>query len=222
MTASIYINVPEGFFVRNPADTDLGKRIIKESISLMDKLGFDDYTFKKLADKIESTEASVYRYFKSKHQLLSYLVSWYWSWVDYQIEVKTTNIDDPKRKLETALEVLTESDKEDPNVPHIDEHALHRIIIAQSARVYMTRTEAEFVDQPEDGHFLLHKRLHDLIAEYNPKYPTPRFLAGTLIAAVHRQFYSANYGERKPTAKMERHRGEIHSFLTHLTFATLG
>ena len=50
-------------FLRNPDSTELGQKIIKNSVRLIDKLGFEDFTFKKLADEIQSTEASVYRYF---------------------------------------------------------------------------------------------------------------------------------------------------------------
>ncbi|MDH5608082.1 MAG: TetR/AcrR family transcriptional regulator, partial [Cyclobacteriaceae bacterium] len=38
------------------------------------QIGFERFNFKKLSTTINSTEASVYRYFKNKHQLLDYLI----------------------------------------------------------------------------------------------------------------------------------------------------
>jgi AcrR family transcriptional regulator len=76
-------------FLKDPETTDLGKRIIENSIKLIDELGFDSFNFKKLASSIDSTEASIYRYFENKNKLLFYLISWYWSWVKYNIDYKT-------------------------------------------------------------------------------------------------------------------------------------
>ena len=56
---------------------------------MIDQLGFEQFTFKKLARAIGSTEASVYRYFDNKHRLLTYLIAWYWKWMEYQINYRT-------------------------------------------------------------------------------------------------------------------------------------
>ena len=37
---------------------------------MIDALGFEDFTFKKLGQEIGSNESSVYRYFDSKHKLI--------------------------------------------------------------------------------------------------------------------------------------------------------
>ena len=37
----------------------------------------EEFTFRKLAQKINTTEASVYRYFENKHRLLIYILAWY-------------------------------------------------------------------------------------------------------------------------------------------------
>ena len=79
-------NVPQGLSLRNPLETELGRNIIEHSIILMDELGFEAFTFKKLAVKIDSNETSIYRYFENKHLLLLYLVVWYWNWVSFLID----------------------------------------------------------------------------------------------------------------------------------------
>ena len=68
-------------FLKNPQSTELGKKIIKEAISLIASIGYEQFTFKKLAIEIETTEATIYRYFVNKHKLLIYLVNWYWNYL---------------------------------------------------------------------------------------------------------------------------------------------
>ena len=70
------IPVLEAIALRNPQGTQLGQRIIEGSIFLIDELGFEQFTFKKLAQSVGTTEASVYRYFASKQKLLLYLINW--------------------------------------------------------------------------------------------------------------------------------------------------
>jgi len=102
MSVAIKISLNEGLYIKEPQDSLLGRKIIKNSILLIDKFGFESFTFKKLADKINSTEASIYRYFENKHLLLLYLVNWYWEWVNYLININTLNIDDPRKSKNTC------------------------------------------------------------------------------------------------------------------------
>ncbi|MDG1871534.1 MAG: TetR/AcrR family transcriptional regulator, partial [Flavobacterium sp.] len=97
--ASLKIQVNEKIFVKDPETSKLGKKIIQESILLIDAIGFDNFTFKKLGEKIGSNESSIYRYFENKHKLLVYLSSWYWSWMEYKLFFATTNIDNSFEKL---------------------------------------------------------------------------------------------------------------------------
>ena len=80
------IKLNEHLYLSDPQHTKLGQNIISKSVVLIDQLGFEQFTFKKLAKEIDSTEASVYRYFENKHRLLHYLISWYWSWLEYKVD----------------------------------------------------------------------------------------------------------------------------------------
>ena len=95
-------------FLRDPQHTNLGQKIIHSSVELIDKLGFEQFTFKKLAEEINSTEASIYRYFENKHRLLVYLIAWYWNWMEYRIDIFTSGISDPQEKLKACLRLLAE------------------------------------------------------------------------------------------------------------------
>nr|MBP6414578.1 TetR/AcrR family transcriptional regulator [Bacteroidia bacterium] len=61
MLLDIRIKMNDKLFLRNPEDSLLGKRIVSKGLVLINKLGFEDFTFKKLAAEIETTEASIYR-----------------------------------------------------------------------------------------------------------------------------------------------------------------
>ena len=72
------VHIPDKIYIKDPESSVLGKKIITHSILLIDDIGFESFTFKKLGSEINSNESSIYRYFENKHKLLLYLTSWYW------------------------------------------------------------------------------------------------------------------------------------------------
>lgn len=172
--------------LRDPQDTELGRRILEASIELLDELGLESFTFKKLATRLGSAEASIYRYFSSKHQLLLYLVSWYWDWVHHLVNQAILSEDDPRSRLQAAVRALTRPYVVNPNVPYINEALLHRIVINEGSKAYHTKK----VDQENSkGLFLGYKSLtaeiSDLILELNPEFPYPRTLSTSLFEMAH-------------------------------------
>ena len=131
--------IPDGLSLKDPMQSSLGRSIITNGIVLMDEVGFERFTFKKLALKMGSNETSLYRYFKNKHFLLLYLVVWYWNWVGYLIDYNTKNISDPNQKLDLIIDNFVDATKENPSVDFVNETILHRIIIAESAKSYHTK-----------------------------------------------------------------------------------
>ncbi|MFM8241324.1 MAG: TetR/AcrR family transcriptional regulator, partial [Crocinitomicaceae bacterium] len=107
LLAKVALTINDTLYMKDPNSSSLGIRIIKEGISLLDEVGFEQFTFKKLALRIETTEASVYRYFESKHQFLLYLINWYWGMIEYRLAFETANISDSKVKLKKAIHLLT-------------------------------------------------------------------------------------------------------------------
>ena len=191
---AIQIQLNENLYLRDPQQTKLGRKIIEFGIILIEKLGFEKFTFKKLAERIESTEASVYRYFENKHKFLLYLISWYWEWMKFQIDYNTMNIEDPERRLHIILSILVESSRTNPAVEYVDENILHRIVVAESVKAYHTK---EVDMENRDGLFLNYKMLcntiSDTIALVNPEYPYPRTLASTLIEMANTHIYFAEH-----------------------------
>lgn len=218
---SIQIKVSERSYIKDPDTTDLGRRIVEHSILLIDEIGFEQFTFRKLSEKIGSTEASIYRYFENKHKLLIYLVSWYWNWLEYQLSFRVQNIEDPQKRLYLALETICEPVQSDPTFSHVNEEALYRIVVSESAKAYLTK---EVDADNKEGYFRSFKRLCNQIAtivqEINPAYPYPHSLISTVMEAAQQQKF---FSEHLPslTEIKKSNQKEVIKFVTGLVRQTI-
>ena len=190
LLANISISVNNKLYVKNPETSELGKKIIEHSILLIDEIGFDNFTFKKLGDLIGSNESSIYRYFENKHKLLIYLSSWYWGWIEYRLAFATTNIKDPKERLRIGIGIVTEKIIDDSSTLHINELILNRIIIAEFTKTLLTK---EIDQENKIGFFLVYKRvinrIIEMINEVNPNYLFAKSLASSIVeGALHQHF----------------------------------
>jgi AcrR family transcriptional regulator len=193
-TFNINFIINSNLYKKDPVSSELGANIIGQSIEMIDDLGFENFTFKKLAVEISSTEASIYRYFDSKHQLLSYLITWYWHWMDYRLNNATANIQDPKERLNKAIFCLTEEIQQDGDFQMINEQKLHHIVITESSKVYLSKT----VDKDnESGYFTIYKavveRVSSIILEIRPEFKYPHMLVSTVIEGAHHQRFFAQH-----------------------------
>lgn len=190
----LQLRLNPNLYLKDPQSTELGRKIIQKSVSMIDEMGFEAFTFKKLSIAIESTEASIYRYFENKHKLLIYLIAWYWSWMEHLISFKTNNIPSPKERLLIALRTITDKKEQDANFPDIDEPALQRIVIAESDKTYLTR---EVDEDNKDGLFLgyksLCKKISSIILEINKDFPYPNSLVSTCLEASNQQIFFAEH-----------------------------
>jgi len=192
---SITININDNIYLKDPESSDLGKRIIEESILMIDKMGFERFTFKKLGIKIGSTESSVYRYFESKHKLLLYLTSWYWGWLEYRLVFATHSMEDVKLKLIKAIEIVTGATAEDSNFSHINEVLLNKIVINEFSKSYLTQ---EVDMENKNGYFAIYKRLVSrlgkMIQVFEPAYPYPYSMASTILeGSMHQHFLKEHF-----------------------------
>jgi len=199
------ITIPEGLSLKDPLQSKLGRSIITHSIILLDEIGFEAFTFKKLAVKMGSNETSLYRYFENKHFMLLYLVVWYWNWVSYLIDYNTMNIDDPNRKLDVIVDNFVDASKENPSVDFVNEKILHRIIIAESAKAYHTKNIDE---ENKQGFYKSYKALTqkvaEVILEINPKFPYPHSFASTLFEMANNQIYFAEHMPKLTDIKVRK------------------
>jgi AcrR family transcriptional regulator len=219
MEISLAIKMNEKLFLRNPEQTDLGKKIILFSIELIHEKGFEDFTFKKLAAAIGTTEAGIYRYFENKHKLLIYITAWYWSWLEYRVVTYTENVLDPIEKLRKAIKFLATSVEDDIRTSHVNESILHQIIISEGSKAYLTKHVTE------DNHDQLFKPYKDLCAtignyilECNPEYKYPRSLATTIIEMAHIQNFFMQHLPALTDFGKSKSESNILEFLEDLVF----
>jgi AcrR family transcriptional regulator len=194
MSVVIKMSLNKGLYLKEPQDSELGKKIIENSILMISDLGFEAFTFKKLALEINSTEASIYRYFENKHLLLLFLVSWYWEWVTYLINVNTLNVNDPRKKLRIIIHSIVSASKENPFVAYVNESKLHDIIISEGMKAYHTK---EVDEENAKGFFVSYKSLvaivSEVVSEINPGFKYPTAFATNLFEMSNDQIYFAKH-----------------------------
>lgn len=188
--SNLKIQINSKLFVKDPETSSLGKKIIQESVLLINEIGFDHFTFKKLGKKIGSNESSIYRYFESKHKLLVYLSSWYWGWMEYRLVFSISNQTDSWEKLKKAVSIITEKVEDDQNTAHINESVLNRIIIAEFTKTFHTK---EVDEENKEGFYFIYKRVINritaIINEVNPEYDYAKSLASSIVeGALHQHF----------------------------------
>ncbi len=192
---NLRIGINENLYLKDPESSDLGKRLIEQSILMMHDLGFESFTFKKLGAQIGSNESSVYRYFENKHKLLLYLTSWYWGWLEYQLVFETNGIPNAEEKLIKALEIVTRTIKEDSSFSHINEVLLSNIVVNEYSKSYLVK---EVDEENKNGYFIIYKRLvkriQEMIHAVNPEYAFPKSLASTVLeGALHQHFLKEHF-----------------------------
>jgi len=221
LLSGIHIQICGKVYLKDPQSSELGKKIIAHSIDMIEELGFDQFTFRKLSKELATSEASIYRYFESKHKLLSYLTAWYWNWLELRLLFLFANITSPTERLRRAISLFTEQVEDEASTTHVNEQKLHRIVIAESSKVYLTKDVD--MDNSEGfyaGYAQLVNRVSDVIKEINPDYKYPHMLVSTVIEGAHYQRYFAAHiphltdqlGGEDSTA----------SFFTDLVFNAIG
>ncbi|MEJ7626208.1 MAG: TetR/AcrR family transcriptional regulator [Ferruginibacter sp.] len=222
MEIQLQIKMNEKLFLRNPEQSELGKKIIRHSIQLIHKNGFESFTFKKLAEDIGTTEAGVYRYFENKHRLLIYIAAWYWSWLEYRVTISTSNIKDPAVKLKKVIKLLATVVEDDVKTSYVNENILHQIIIAEGTKAYLTKHISE---DNKDKLFKPYKdlcaKIGEIILDCNSRYKYPKSLASTIIEMAHFQnFFMYNLPSLTDFGK-DKDESKIVMFLEELVFSSL-
>lgn len=187
---TIQIRVNDRIYAKDPDSSELGRNIINESVEIIHEIGFDAFTFKKLAISLGTTESTVYRYFENKHRLLVYLTSWYWGWLEYKIVLGTSNMAQPEECLEKIITIISNPLLENQTHDLLDLKKLYHIIISESPKAFLTKLVETEV---REGFFATFMRVNDriikVIEEINPDYKHAKTLASMLLDAVSNQWF---------------------------------
>lgn len=222
MELQLQIKMNEKLFIRNPEQSELGKKIMLHSIRLIHENGFESFTFKKLAQNIGTTEAGIYRYFENKHRLLIYIAAWYWSWVEYRVGVHNNNIKDPVIKLKRVIKLLATVVEDDVKTSYVDESILHQIIIAEGTKAYLTKHVSEDnKDQLFKPYKDLCAKIGELILDCSPQYKYPKSLASTIIEIAQFQNFFMNNLPSLTDFGKDKDESKIVLFLEDLVFSSI-
>lgn len=220
LPTTIPIQVNAKLYLKDPNSSDLGIKIVSKSIDLINAIGFEDFTIRKLAQAINSTEASVYRYFESKQKLLLYLISWYWSWMEYRLVFATTNISSSKVKLERAISLITDKIEHDEKYNYINLKKLNSIVFTESTKSFLNK---EVDKENKLGAFSEYKKfvekVSDIVIELNPKYKFPNMLISTVIEGAHLQHHFTEHLPRLTNASTKE--DHIQLFFSDIVFKSI-
>lgn len=194
MNFQVTFKVNEKIYLRDPETSELGKQIVKSAIDLVYQLGFEHFTFKKLAIEIGTTEATIYRYFENKHRLLLYILNWYWSYMEFLVMFQLQNVGDTKAKLKTIISLLTHELPESVGKLDYNKKFLNQIVITESSKVYLVK-EVQEINKHEvfKPYKDLCAKIADVIEAYQPTYKYPKSLSSTLIETAHYQQFFSKY-----------------------------
>lgn len=218
--SQVKFRVNPSLYLKDPSTSELGSKIVSESAELIFSLGFEHFTFKKLAIEIKSTEASIYRYFESKQKLLLYLINCYWSGIEYRLVFETNNLRDPKDRLRKAISILiaTPNDLKISDVGN--EYLLKSILINESSKVIHTK-EVDF--ENKEGAFAVYKaivvRVAEIILEINPKFKYANMLVSTIIEGSNQQRFFESHLPRL-TNKIDG-KDSVEEFFMDMVFKTI-
>lgn len=221
MQVSLKFKINDKIYLKDPDSSELGKEIIKQSISLIADIGFEAFTFKKLAAKIETTEASMYRYFENKHKLLLYILNLYWSYLEY-ILTYNLNYATAKEKLDVIISILCNGLTEIPDGNEIDKTQLQEIVITEGSKSYLVKEVNEInrekMFQPYKD---LCEKIASIIKEYNPNYQFSHSMASTLVETAFTQQYFKDHLPRLTDATKASNKNYIELFIKDMIYKIL-
>ncbi len=219
----IELQINDKLYLRDPQQTELGKRIVQNAIVLIDEIGFDAFNFKKLAVKIKSTETSIYRYFESKHLLFVYLVNWYWEWTNFRMKFNMINLTNPMEKMRQVIRTIIDTAQKQASLDFVDTTILHRIVITEGTKAYHSKVVDE---ENKLGFFTSYKMLcqeiKSIILEINPNYPYAKSLSSLIIETINNNIYFAEHLPRlTDISKGENYYEEVAAMMENIIFSCL-
>lgn len=214
--------INKSVYLRDPEGSDIGRKIVKHSIDLIYSLGFEAFTFKKLAQDIGTTEATIYRYFENKHRLLLYILSWYWYYMDFLFDYKLQNIKDAKQKIKTIVHLLTHELSESETGLDYNKKYLNEIVIAESSKVYLIK-DVEAINKNEAFKPLkaLCAKIAAVFHEYNASYKYPYSLSSTLLETAHDQQFFVKNLPRLTDLSSEKKTNYVGEYIEDFVFRVL-
>ncbi|MFT5885371.1 MAG: hypothetical protein ACI9IP_001831 [Arcticibacterium sp.] len=222
MEVDFNVKLNSKLFLKDPHSTSLGEQIVQKGLKMLSEIGYEAFTFKKLAKEIPTTEATIYRYFENKHKLLIYLVDWYWAYIEFQVMFSINNILEPKQKILKIINLLVREDNSNSFLSWLDPKDLYYVVIAEGSKTYLSK---EVDDNNKEMLYKPYKDLCSMIAtvfiEYKSTFKYSHTLASTLIEASHFQYFFMHHLPKLCDFSDSKDPKELENFLESLVFGTM-
>ncbi|QTY27193.1 TetR/AcrR family transcriptional regulator [Flavobacterium sp. CS20] len=217
LLSSLKLNISSCLYLKDPESSELGQKILTQSIEMIHQLGIENFNFKKLGNQIDSNESSIYRYFENKYKLLQYLSAMYWSIIEYKLVIETNAIEDASKKLQMAIKILTLKPKRINSYADYDQLKLRDIIIEEFTKSYHHKN----IDNEEEN-FKIYKRLIlrivEMINKVDPNYNFPKALACNIVEGALQQYYTQRHFSSLNDHKTE---SQVYDFFQAMVVKTL-
>lgn len=204
--------------LRDPGTSVVGERILSEGLALMNELGLEVFTFKKLAERAECTEATIYKYFPNKQRLLQYYFQLYWMWLDTHCQQEGRLLPDAWERLQGDIRSLCGLWSKDAMAAQLDPVDLRALVIVEGSKSFLHRN----VD--EDNKLKLFQPYKDLCSHLSAelkacdrKCKHPRTFATTLIEMAHSLEFAMEHLPALTELSAGRSHKKLSEFLIGLT-----
>lgn len=211
------IEADPGLALRD-VSTPMGKRILGEGLLLMNELGLESFTFKKLAERIGCTEVTVYHYFPNKQRLLQFYFQVYWLWLATYCKEEGKNLEDPLERLRGDIRALCGTWPPSARANQFDPGDLRELVINEGSKSFMHKN----VDS--DNELRLFKPYKDLCAHIAsevksclPRSRNTRSFATILIEMAHSLEFAMVHLPALTELSARKDRKHLADFLIEMT-----
>lgn len=210
------IEPASGLTLRDTA-SPMGTRILAEGLVLMNKIGLEAFTFKKLAERMGSTEVTVYHYFANKQRLLQYYFQVYWLWLATHCQQEGRGLKDPLERLQGDIRAIAGLWPVDARAAQFDPSDLRELVINEGSKSFMHKN----VDS--DNKLQLFKPYKDLCGHIaielkacSPRMKNARSFATTLVEMAHSLEFAMHHLPALTELSEKKDRRQLAAFLFDL------
>lgn len=212
-----YIIEPDPGLALRDTSSPIGSRILTEGLDLMIELGLEAFTFKKLAERIGSTEVTVYHYFANKQRLLQYYFQAYWLWLATHCRQEGKSLADPMERLRGDIKAMCGIWPTDARAGQFDPARLRELVINEGSKSFMHKN----VDS--DNELKLFKPYKDLCANIaaevkacSPRLKHSRSFATTLVEMAHSLEFAMDHLPALTELSTKRERKHLALFMVDM------
>lgn len=212
-----YLIEPDAGLALRDTTSPMGMRILTEGLVLMNEIGLEAFTFKKLAERMGSTEATMYHYFANKQRLLQYYFQVYWLWLATYCQQEGRGLKDPVDRLHGDIRAICGLWPADARAAQFDPAELRELVINEGSKSFLHKN----VDS--DNERKVFKPYKDLCAHIaaevkacSPRTKHARSFATTLVEMAHSLEFAMEHLPALTELSERRDSRQLAMFLTDL------